>query len=187
MSEMCDATGGKWATSYCAGTPSWGKSEDSVTLGLASWSNRAGKRRETAGTDSLCCQALGSSKQDQSSNSLQMKPTGGWGTSWRPEHSDAPGTVHGSSPSSRAAASAALARGRSQLPQDGGCGAPPPRRCRPRAEKGAFPQVPTFAFCTSSIQSHRPAIFNAALGRNARPGQQAAEKALGLSIYPLGN
>lgn len=78
LSEACNATGSKQATSYCAGTLSWGKSEDSVTLGLASWSNTAGKRRETPGTGSICCHALDSSKQDQSSNPLQMKPVGVW-------------------------------------------------------------------------------------------------------------
>lgn len=35
--------------------------------------------------------------------------------------------------------------------------------------------------------SHRPAVLDATLGRNARPGQEAAEEALGLSVYPLGN
>lgn len=78
LSETCKATGSKWAVSYCTGTLSWGKSEDSVTLGLPSWSDRGGKRRETAGTGSICSRALGSSKQGQSSNSLQMEPTGAW-------------------------------------------------------------------------------------------------------------
>lgn len=37
------------------------------------------------------------------------------------------------------------------------------------------------------MESHRPAVLDATLGRNARPWQKAAEKALGLSVYPLGN
>lgn len=146
LSETCNATGSKRAVSYCAGTRSWGESEDSVTLCLARWSNRAGKRRETAGTGSICCHALGSSKQDQSSNSLQMKPTG----VWPPAGDQSTAMPHGSSPSSRAAASAGLARGHSHLPHDSGRGTSPLRRCRSQAEKGAFPQVPTFVFCTSS-------------------------------------
>lgn len=35
--------------------------------------------------------------------------------------------------------------------------------------------------------SHGPAVLDAALGRNARPGQEAAQEALGLSVNPLGN
>lgn len=52
--------------------------------------------------------------------------------------------------------------------------------------KGA-PQVPTFALCTSWAQSHGPAVLDATLGRDARPGQEAAEEALGLSVDPLGD
>lgn len=148
LSETCKATGSKWAVSYCTGTLSWGKSEDSVTLGLPSWSDRGGKRRETAGTGSICSQALGSSKQGQSSNSLQMEPTGAWPPAG--DQSPTMARTHGGLPSSRAAAAAALARARSQLPRDSGRGASLLCRCRPRAEKGAFPQVPTFAFCTSA-------------------------------------
>lgn len=54
------------------------------------------------------------------------------------------------------------------------------------AGKGAVPSTHLCFLCTLA-QSHRPAVLDAALGRNARPGQQAAEEALGLSVYPLGN
>lgn len=54
------------------------------------------------------------------------------------------------------------------------------------AGKGAVPSTYLCFLCTSS-PSHCPAVLDAALGRNARPGQEAAEEALGLSVYPLGN
>lgn len=42
-------------------------------------------------------------------------------------------------------------------------------------------------FLCAPSPSHCPAVLDAALGRNARPGQEAAEEALGLSVYPLGD
>lgn len=41
--------------------------------------------------------------------------------------------------------------------------------------------------CVHPLRSHRAAVLDATLGRNARPWQKAAEKALGLSVYPLGD
>lgn len=122
----------------------------------------AGKRRGTAG--STCCWALGSSKQGQSLISLQMKPAGAQllaGAGAQP----CPDTF----PSSRMSSL-------QDLSHNSGRG----------AGKGAVPSTHLCFLCTLA-QSHRPAVLDAALGRNARPGQQAAEEALGLSVYPLGN
>ena len=116
---------------------------------------------------------LGSRKQDQNSNSLQM------GTSWRPACSDAQMPCPAAEPPSL---EHTLSR-----PETAAMGIATVSLLASGREGSSPPQAPTFAFCTSSIQSHRPAILDAALGRNARPGQKAAEKALGLSIYPLGN
>lgn len=55
-----------------------------------------------------------------------------------------------------------------------------------REVKGAVPSTYLCFLCTPSL-SHCPAVLDAALGRNARPGQEAAEEALGLSVNPLGN
>lgn len=51
---------------------------------------------------------------------------------------------------------------------------------------GSCPQHPP-ALPALPRPSHGPAVLDAALGRNARPGQEAAQEALGLSVYPLGN
>lgn len=187
LSETCNATGSKRAVSYCAGTWSWRESEDSVTLCLARWSNRAGKRRETAGTGSICCHALGSSKQDQSSNSLQMKPTGVW-----PPAGDQ-STAMPQMPYTAAHPAAELQLRQVSLEDTLSC----PRiavvghhhcvAASLRQRRELSPRYLPLFFVHLPMQSHRPAIFNATLGRNARPGQKAAEKALGLSIYPLGN
>lgn len=120
----------------------------------------AAGRRGTAG--STCSWALGSSKQGQSLISLQMKPGVQLlvGAGAQP----CPDTFQSSRMSSLWAVS-----------QSSGCG---------RAE--SCPQDPPVLPVTLS-PSHRPAVLDAALGRNARPGQEAAEEALGLSVYPLGN
>lgn len=122
------------------------------------------------GMGSLCCQALGSTSSEVKfpSNGTSRRLA----TSWRLGQSHAPGAPHGSSASS--AAWAAGAGGHAQWPQAGGRGGP-------------FPQGPTFVFCAAPLWSHRPAVLDAALGGNAGPGQEAAEQALGLPVYPLGD
>lgn len=54
------------------------------------------------------------------------------------------------------------------------------------AGQGAVPST-HLRFPCAPRPSHGPAVLDAALGRNARPGQEAAEEALGLSVYPLGD
>lgn len=122
----------------------------------------AGKRKGTA--HCTCCWGLGS-QQGQSLISLQWKAAGVEllaGAGAQP----CPDTFHSSRMSSL-----------QDLLDNSSSG---------REGKGAVPSTHLCFLCTPSL-SHCPAVLDAALGRNARPGQEAAEEALGLSVYPLGN
>lgn len=97
---------------------------------------------ETAGIGSTCCQALGSSKQDQSSNSLQTEPTGVWLPAG--DRSTAVPQGYGSLPSGRAAVSAvslrhALSCARIVAVEHRHHVTSPLCHCWPGAEKGASP------------------------------------------------
>lgn len=166
----------KGASSYCAGQ----RARTVVTLSLASWSNRARKRRDSRDR-LICCWALGSRKQDQSSNSIQIEPVGVWPPvgGWGIAVPQTPYTV---------ACPAAELQLQDTFSSPGrwpwGTTTTP---LLALSREGSSSPDTHLCLLYPLLPSHCPAVLNAALGRNARPGEKAAEKALGLPIYPLGN